>query len=160
MSTGGQPPTPRLTAERTFHDPNSFRRHVFRIGGRSATTHSVSAVRVVAQISDGQVEALGRLYDLTVPLVFQLSATILDRDLVAAELVTQRVFAELWQQAKSCDPTRQSPLTLVMSLARTVAETSAAETSAAEATAAKAIAAEGTAGERTAADADNVEAAG
>lgn len=79
---------------------------------------------LLAQVTDGQVEALGRLYDLTVPLVFQLSASIRERDLVAAELATQRVFAELWQQAKSDDPSRQSPLTFVMSMARTVAERS------------------------------------
>ncbi|MGI8414841.1 MAG: hypothetical protein ACR2P2_01265 [Nakamurella sp.] len=115
---------------------------------------------LLAQISDGQLEALGRLYDLTVPLVFQLSAAILDRDLVAAELVTQRVYAELWQRAKGYDSSRQSPLTFVMSLARTVAETSTAEASTAEPTAAKAVAAEGTAGEGTATGTDDLEAAG
>lgn len=88
---------------------------------------------LLGQITDGQVDALGRLYDLTVPLVFQLSASIVERDLVAAELVTQRVFAELWQLAKSYDPSRQSPLTFVMSLARTVAEASVAEATAAKA---------------------------
>ncbi|MDQ2847810.1 MAG: hypothetical protein M3Y77_15995 [Actinomycetota bacterium] len=103
---------------------------------RSLTQYRLS--ELLAQVTDGQLEALGRLYDLTVPLVFQLSATILERDLVAAELVTQQVFAELWQQAKSYHPSSQSPLTFVMSLARRVAEATVADATVADATAAAA----------------------
>lgn len=60
---------------------------------------------LVARVAEGDVEALGALYDRYQRAVFALCARV-TRDQGSAEEVTQEVFVRLWRGAASFEPAR------------------------------------------------------
>lgn len=72
---------------------------------------------LMAQIAQGDVDALAALYDETVPQVHGLVLRILGEPSVAEE-VTADVFVQVWQKAPSYEPERGPALPWLLLLAR------------------------------------------
>src|SRR5258708_6205083 len=68
-------------------------------------------------ITAGDRSALERLYDRHSPLVLAVCRRVL-KDAAEAEDVLTAVFFELWSRADRFDPSRGSPVTYLMTLAR------------------------------------------
>ncbi len=80
-------------------------------------TDAPSDAALMAELSEGRVEALERLYDRYSSLVFSVSLRVLtDRQL--AEDVTQEVFLRLWRRPWSYDPERGRFRSWLMSVTR------------------------------------------
>jgi RNA polymerase sigma-70 factor, ECF subfamily len=73
---------------------------------------------LVRLVASGSAEALGRLYDRHVPIVFGLARRILGRQEDAEEVV-QDVFAQVWRQAARYRGDRASVAGWLIMLART-----------------------------------------
>jgi RNA polymerase sigma-70 factor (ECF subfamily) len=71
----------------------------------------------LAAIAAGSDEALRRFFNLTSAKVFGLLLRML-RDHAAAEDVLQEVYFTVWRRAASFDPSRASPITWVVTIAR------------------------------------------
>ena len=72
---------------------------------RSDTPETITDQELMVGLSEGEVEALERLYDRYSSLVFSIAVRVLtDRQL--AEDVTQEVFLRLWRRPWSYDPGR------------------------------------------------------
>ena len=72
---------------------------------------------LIAQIQNGQQEALGALYDQLAPLVNALARRILG-DPAEAEEVLAETFWQIWNSAQTYDPTRGTLEVWVISIAR------------------------------------------
>jgi RNA polymerase sigma-70 factor, ECF subfamily len=72
---------------------------------------------LVAQIAQGDVDALAALYDETVPQVHGLVLRLLGEPGLAEE-VTADVFVQVWQKAPAYDPARGPALPWLLLLAR------------------------------------------
>lgn len=75
-------------------------------------------VSLLARIARGDESALGELFDAVAPRVLGLCRRIL-RDPGASEEATLDVFHQVWRQAGSYDPSRGSPVSWILLLART-----------------------------------------
>jgi RNA polymerase sigma-70 factor (ECF subfamily) len=71
----------------------------------------------MVRIAAAQTEALGQLYDLYGRLVFSLAVQILGDETVAEE-VTQDVFVQVWNKAKTYDPVQGKVVTWLARIAR------------------------------------------
>jgi RNA polymerase sigma factor (sigma-70 family) len=71
----------------------------------------------LAAIAAGSDQALRRFFNLTSAKVFGLLLRML-RDHAAAEDVLQEVYLTVWRRAASFDPSRASPITWVVTIAR------------------------------------------
>lgn len=67
------------------------------------------------RVGQGNLRALGQLYDTTAAKIFALANALL-RDARRAEQVTQLVFCEIWRRARSFDPSRQSGISWMVAL--------------------------------------------
>jgi RNA polymerase sigma-70 factor (ECF subfamily) len=81
-------------------------------------THTLSDdEQLMVRIAAAQTEALGQLYDLYGRLVFSLAVQITGDDAVAEE-VTQDVFVQVWNKAKTYDPEQGKLVTWLARIAR------------------------------------------
>jgi len=84
---------------------------------RSDTPETITDQELMVGLSEGEVEALERLYDRYSSLVFSIAVRVLtDRQL--AEDVTQEVFLRLWRRPWSYDPGRGKFRSWLMSVTR------------------------------------------
>ena len=84
---------------------------------RPSASEDRSDEKLMAQLADGQPEALGPLHSRYAALVFGLVARSLDRD--AAEEISQEVFLAVWRHAATFDPARGSFRTWLTRIAQT-----------------------------------------
>ena len=73
--------------------------------------------RLMAELGEGEIQALEQLYNRYSTLVFSVALRIL-HDQVLAEDVTQEVFLRLWRRPQSYDPARGRFLSWLMSITR------------------------------------------
>ena len=73
--------------------------------------------RLMAELGEGQIQALEQLYNRYSILVYSVGLRIL-HDQVLAEDVTQEVFLRLWRRPQSYDPARGRFLSWLMSITR------------------------------------------
>lgn len=73
---------------------------------------------LIARTAQGDQASFTILYDSSSPYVFGLVMRILS-DREAAEEVTLDVYSQIWRQARSYDPSRGTPGSWIMTLART-----------------------------------------
>ncbi len=84
---------------------------------RSDTPETITDQELMVGLSEGEVEALERLYDRYSSLVFSIAVRVLtDRQL--AEDVTQEMFLRLWRRPWSYDPGRGKFRSWLMSVTR------------------------------------------
>lgn len=74
-------------------------------GGLTLTGQDFDDAELVARVAEGDVEALGSLYDRYQRAIYSLCARV-TRDAATAEEVTQEVFVRLWRGAGSFEPAR------------------------------------------------------
>ncbi len=72
---------------------------------------------LIKQVAEGDQSALTLFYDLTNKLAFGLVLRVLD-DRAAAEEVLLDVYMQVWRQAARYDETRGTPLSWLMTIAR------------------------------------------
>lgn len=81
------------------------------------TPTEVSDATLMAQLSNGEIDALEQLYERYSMLIFSLAVRIL-RDAQLAEDVVQEVFVRLWRRPASYDPARGRFVSWLMSVSR------------------------------------------
>jgi RNA polymerase sigma-70 factor (ECF subfamily) len=72
---------------------------------------------LLRRMSAGDQSAVAELYDATSNLVFSLALRVL-RERTAAEDVVVEVYAQVWEQARTYDPQRGTPLSWLLMLTR------------------------------------------
>ncbi len=77
-------------------------------------------VALLCRAAGGDESALAQLYDETSPRVFGLALRIL-RDPGAAEEATLETYSSVWSRAATYDPERASPMTWILTIARSKA---------------------------------------
>lgn len=80
-------------------------------------TQHVELANLLAQVTQGDEQALAELYDLTSSRVYSMALYVL-KDPAMAEEVTLDVFLQIWQRAGQFDPTRGKPMTWITVLTR------------------------------------------
>jgi RNA polymerase sigma-70 factor, ECF subfamily len=71
---------------------------------------------VVSQVGRGQLSAFAELYDETSPMIYGVALSIMQSPQLA-DALTQEVYAEAWQTAACYDPSKESVLTWLTSMA-------------------------------------------
>lgn len=89
-------------------------------GERTLTGQDFEDAELIALIVEGDVEALGTIYDRYQRAVFALCARV-TRDQGAAEELTQEVFVRLWKNAASFEPGRGRVSTWLLRIAHNLA---------------------------------------
>ena len=103
-------PPPETTSSRPQGDA--------RAAGRSPP--SADDYAIMEAVAAGDTAALAALYDRHSPLLFALALRIL-RDRMSAEDLLIDVYWEIWNRSDRYDPARGSPLTYLLTLARSLA---------------------------------------
>jgi len=80
-------------------------------------TQNDELANLLARVTQGDEQALAKLYDLTSSRVYSMALYVL-KDPAMAEEVTLDVFLQIWQRAGQFDPTRGKPITWVTVLTR------------------------------------------
>lgn len=92
----------------------------YSAGGARLTGQDFDDAELVARVAEGDVEALGTLYDRYQRGVYALCARV-TRDNGAAEEVTQEVFVRLWRGAGSFEPARGRVTAWLLGIAHNLA---------------------------------------